>query len=314
MNDDFILRARLHQQEVEKAIPQVFGWETNPVANLARATRTGTSLRQAKAAGEQKRAARFQNKRMAEDIKNLSRGTPTTMSQPSTTDMAEEDADGQSLDPAATVADKSEVAKVKAEAAKRAAAAPAPAAGAGGAAAGGTPATGTETPATPPATGATPPATDAGATAPAADGTAAAPAATAPAATPGLNQQTQDMAQQFQAGQDMQTLQQGKGADPQTYMKNRSLMGKIMDVGTLGLTSQFGATGGIARRRANQQAAQQTQQYDQAQGRMNQRAMGVSPVMTSFDSPSSAYRDLGEMIAIRKGIQERNTTDNLRRW
>ena len=118
------------------------------------------------------------------------------------------------------------------------------------------------------------------------------------------------MAQQFQAGQDMQTLQQGKGAEPQTYMKNRSLMGKIMDVGTLGLTSQFGATGGIARRRANQQAAQQTQQYNQAQSRMNQRAMGMSPVMTSFDSPSSAYQNLGDMIAIRKGIQERNTTDN----
>jgi hypothetical protein len=129
-----------------------------------------------------------------------------------------------------------------------------------------------------------------------------------------LNPQVQGMAQQFQAGQDMQTLQGGKGAEQQTYMKNRSLMGKIMDVGTLGLTSQFGATGGMARRKANQQSAQQTQQYNQAQGRMNQRAMGMSPVMTSFDSPSSAYRDLGEMIAIRKSIQERNTTDNLRRW
>ena len=300
MNDDFILKARLHQQEVEKAIPQVFGRETNPIANLARATRTGTSYSQAKAAGEQKRGARFQNKRMAEDIKNLSRGTPTAMSQASTTAMAQQDAEGQSLDPAATVADKGEVANVAAEAAKRAAAAPAPAA----------------PPAapTPPAAPAPPaPATNVVAT----DGTqpaAAGQAAAAPAATPGLNQQTQNMAQQFQAGQDMQTLQQGKGAEPQTYMKNRSLMGKIMDVGTLGLTSQFGSTGGIARRRANQQAAQQTQQYNQAQGRMNQRAMGMSPVMTSFDSQSSAYQNLGDMIAIRKGIQERNTTDNLRRW
>lgn len=303
MNDDLILRARLHQQEVEKAIPQVLGRETNPIANLARAARTGTSYSQAKAAGEQKRGARFQNKRMAEDIKNLAAGTPTAMSQASTAGMAQQDAEGQSLDPAATVADKGEVANVAAEAAKRAAAAPAPAA---------PPAAPTppaaSAPAAPPA-----PATNVVAT----DGTqpaAAGQAAAAPAATPGLNPQVQGMAQQFQAGQDMQTLQQGKGAEPQTYMKNRSLMGKIMDVGTLGLTSQFGATGGIARRRANQQAAQQTQQYDQAQSRMNQRAMGMSPVMTSFDSPSSAYQNLGDMIAIRKGIQERNTTDNLRRW
>lgn len=302
MNDDLILRARLHQQEVEKAIPQIFGRETNPIANVARATRTGTSVRQAAAAGREKRGARFRNKRMAEDIKNLSRGTPTTLSQPSTTTMAEQDADGQSLDPAATVADKGEVGTVAAEAAKRAAAAPAPAA---------PPAAPTPPPAPAPAAPAAP-ANNVVAT----DGTqpaAADQAAAAPAATPGLNQQTQNMAQQFQAGQDMQTLQQGKGAEPQTYMKNRSLMGKIMDVGTLGLTSQFGATGGIARRRANQQAAQQTQRYDQAQGRMNMRSMGMSPVMTSFDSQSSAYQNLGDMIAIRKGIQERNTTDNLRR-
>lgn len=312
MNDDFILKARLHQQEVEKAMPAILGKETNPIANLARATRTGTSYSQAKAAGEQKRGARFQNKRMAEDIKNLAAGTPTAMSQASTAGMAQQDAEGQSLDPAATVADKGEVANVAAEAAKRAAAAPTAAAPPATGAA--PPATGTETPAAPPATGATPPATDAGAAAPAAGGAAAAPAAAAPAATPGLSQQTRDMAQQFQAGQDMQTIQQGKGAEKQTYMKNRSLMGKIFDFGTIGLTSQLGSTGGIARRKANEQSAQQTQQYNQAQSRMNQRAMGMTPVMNSFDSPSSAYRDLDEMIAIRKSIQERNTTDNLRRW
>ena len=118
MNDDLILRARLHQQEVEKAIPAVFGRETNPIANLARAARTGTSVAQAKVAGEKKRGQRFRNKRMAEDIKNLAAGTPTTLSQASTDAMAEQDADGQSLDPAATVADKGEVANVAAEAAK----------------------------------------------------------------------------------------------------------------------------------------------------------------------------------------------------
>ena len=303
MNDDLILRARLHQQEVEKAMPAILGRETNPIANFARATRTGTSYSQAKAAGEQKRGQRFRNKRMAEDIQNLAAGTPTAMSQASTDAMAQQDAEGQSLDPAATVADKGEVANVAEEATKRANAAALPTAP--------TPRA-ISAPAAPAA-----PATNvvaADGTQPAAAGQPAAgqPAA-APAATPGLNPQVQGMAQQFQAGQDMQTLQQGKGAEPQTYMKNRSLMGKIMDIGTLGLTSQFGATGGIARRRANQQAAQQTQQYDQAQSRMNQRAMGMSPVMNSFDSPSSAYQNLGDMIAIRKGIQERNTTDNLRR-
>lgn len=312
MNDDFILRARLHQQEVEKAIPQAFGRETNLAANLARSIRTGTSYSQAKAAGEQKRGQRFRNKRMAEDIKNLSQGTPTTMSQASTTAMAQEDADGQSLDPAATVANKDEVEAVATEAANRAAAAPAapaapavapapqhlkePATGAGGA--NGNP----NMPDT---------VNEKTTTTLNADGT---PQEVKTTTTNTLNPQVQGMAQQFQAGQDMQTLQQGKGAEEQTYMKNRSLMGKIADIGTLGLTSQFGSTGGIARRKANQQSQQQTQQYNQAQGRMNQRNMGISPIMTSFDSQSSAYQNLSEMIAIRKGIQERNTTDNLRRW
>ena len=296
MNDDFILKARLHQQEVEKAIPQVFGRETNPIANLARATRTGTSYSQAKAAGEQKRGARFQNKRMAEDIKNLSRGTPTAMSQASTTAMAQQDAEGQSLDPAATVADKGEVANVAAEAAKRAAAAPAPAA----------------PPAapTPPAAPAPPaPATNVVAT----DGTqpaAAGQAAAAPAATPGLNQQTQNMAQQFQAGQDMQTIQQGKGAEKQTYLKNRSGLGMLADIATFGATRSLGSTGSRARRKANEQSEQQTKDYQAARGRMNQRAMGMTPVMTSLDSQLSAYADI---LSIRKGVQERNTTANLRR-
>ena len=68
----------------------------------------------------------------------------------------------------------------------------------------------------------------------------------------GLSSNVQDMAQQFQAGQDMQTIQQGKGAEKQTYMKNRSGMGKVADFLTFGATSQFGSTGGRARRKANQ--------------------------------------------------------------
>ena len=43
---------------------------------------------------------------------------------------------------------------------------------------------------------------------------------------------------------------------------------------------------------------------------MNQRAMGQSPIMTSFDNQMSAYEDI---ISLRKGIQEKNTTRNLRR-
>jgi len=126
----------------------------------------------------------------------------------------------------------------------------------------------------------------------------------------GVNPNVQNMAQQFQAGQDMQTIQQGKGAEKQTYMKNRSGLGKVADFLTFGATSQFGSTGGRARRKANQQSEQQTQNYQAAQGRMNQRAMGMSPVMTSFDNQLSAYDDF---ISLRKGIQERNTTTNLRR-
>tara|TARA_R110002126_G_scaffold34484_12_gene106705 strand:- start:421 stop:1095 length:675 start_codon:yes stop_codon:yes gene_type:complete len=125
-----------------------------------------------------------------------------------------------------------------------------------------------------------------------------------------VNPQVQGMAQQFQAGQDMQAVQQGKGAKKQTWMNSTGIGRKLLDIGTLGATA---ATGQIGRNKANAQSQEQTQQFNQAQGRMNQRAMGMNPVMTSFDSPSSAYTDLGEMLSIRKSIQERNTTDNLRR-
>ena len=148
------------------------------------------------------------------------------------------------------------------------------------------------TPATTPATGGT--------------STAAKPAAGGGA----VNPKVQDMAQQFQAGQDMQTIQQGKGAEKQTYLKNRSGLGMLADAATFGLTSRFGSTGSAARRKANEQSAQQTKDYQAARGRMNQRAMGMAPVMTSLDSQLSAYADI---LSIRKGVQERNTTTNLRR-
>jgi len=129
----------------------------------------------------------------------------------------------------------------------------------------------------------------------------------------GVNQKVQDMAQQFQAGQDMQTVQQGKGAENQSWLKNRSGMGKLMDIASFGATSRFGGTGGAARGKANQQSQQQTQQFNQAQQRNNLRSMGMNasmPIATSFDSQLSAYSDV---LSLRKSIQERNTTTNLRR-
>jgi hypothetical protein len=128
----------------------------------------------------------------------------------------------------------------------------------------------------------------------------------------GVNQQVQGMAQQFQAGQDMQTIQQGKGADKQSWWKDRSLSGKIFDMATFGGTKEIGSTGSGARRKANQQSQQQTQNYQTANQRMNQRAMGMNAPMvaTSFDSQLSAYSDV---LSLRKSIQERNTTTNLRR-
>jgi hypothetical protein len=129
----------------------------------------------------------------------------------------------------------------------------------------------------------------------------------------GVNAQVQGMAQQFQAGQDMQTVQQGKGAADQTWAKNRSGMGKFFDVATFGATAGLGKTGAGGRRQANEQSQQQTKNYNQAQQRNNQRAMGMGasmPIATSFDSQLSAYSDV---LSLRKQIQERTTTHNLRR-
>lgn len=167
-----------------------------------------------------------------------------------------------------------------------------------------------------PATGGTEEAAPATETAPATTpATTPATGGTSTAATPtagggAVNPNVQNMAQQFQAGQDMQTIQQGKGADKKTYMNTRSGLGMLADAATFGLTSRFGSTGSAARRKANEQSEQQTKDYQAARGRMNQRAMGMAPVMTSLDSQLSAYADI---LSIRKGVQERNTTTNLRR-
>lgn len=107
------------------------------------------------------------------------------------------------------------------------------------------------------------------------------------------------MAQQGQAAQDINTIQQGKGADKQSWMKNRSGMGKLMDIATFGATSRFGSTGGAARQKANVASQQKTQNYNAALARQNQMAKSME-----------FYHDL---IESRMAIQERNTTYNLRR-
>ena len=107
------------------------------------------------------------------------------------------------------------------------------------------------------------------------------------------------MAQQGQAAQDINTIQQGKGAEKQSWMKNRSGMGKLMDIATFGATSRLGSTGGAARQKANLQSEQQTQNYNQALARQNRMAKSME-----------FYHDL---IESRMAIQERNTTYNLRR-
>jgi len=123
-----------------------------------------------------------------------------------------------------------------------------------------------------------------------------------PAQTPAIDPNAQAAAQQGMVAQDLATVQQGKGADKQSWMKNRSGFGKIMDIATFGATAGIGSTGAGARRQANQQSQEQTQNYNQAQQRL-QRTAGFAKSM-------SFYRDV---ISQRQAIQERNTTRNLRR-
>lgn len=123
-----------------------------------------------------------------------------------------------------------------------------------------------------------------------------------PAQSPAIDPTAQAAAQQGMVAQDLATVQQGKGADKQSWMKNRSGFGKIMDIATFGATAGIGSTGAGARRQANQQSQEQTQNYNQAQQRL-QRTAGFAKSM-------SFYRDV---ISQRQAIQERNTTRNLRR-
>lgn len=119
---------------------------------------------------------------------------------------------------------------------------------------------------------------------------------------PKIDPNAQAMAQQGMVAQDLGTIQQGKGAEKQSWMKNRSGMGKLMDIATFGATAGVGKTGLGARNRANEQSEQQTQAYNQAQQRLQQTA--------GFKKSMAFYNDV---ISSRRAIQERNTTINLRR-
>ena len=130
-------------------------------------------------------------------------------------------------------------------------------------------------------------------------------------ANPTINPQVQGMAQQYQMGQDINTLEAGKKGK-ETWLRNPD--GSMKSAGQLAGSIALGAaTGGISnligagmRSIKNRGVDQHNQKFNQAQGRMNMRAMGANPVMKSLSTQH-------EISAIRRGIRERNTTHNLRR-
>lgn len=128
---------------------------------------------------------------------------------------------------------------------------------------------------------------------------------------PTINPQVQGMAQQYQMGQDINTLEAGKKGK-ETWLRNPD--GSMKSGGQLAGSAALGlATGGISnligagmRSIKNRGVDQHNQKFSQAQGRMNMRSMGANPVMKSLSTQH-------EISAIRRGIRERNTTHNLRR-
>ena len=128
---------------------------------------------------------------------------------------------------------------------------------------------------------------------------------------PTINPQVQGMAQQYQMGQDINTLEAGKKGK-ETWLRNPD--GSMKSGGQLAGSIALGAaTGGISnligagmRAIKNRGVDQHNQKFNQAQSRMNMRAMGANPVMKSLSTQH-------EISAIRRGIRERNTTHNLRR-
>jgi len=127
----------------------------------------------------------------------------------------------------------------------------------------------------------------------------------------GINSQIQQNAQQYQMGQDMNVLEQGKQGK-ESWLRNPD--GSMKGAGKLGMSVLGGlATGGLSnlagmagRHFKNKTVDKNNQKFDQANSRMNMRAMGTNPIMRSLETHHDIY-------SIRKGIRERNTTHNLRR-
>ena len=115
----------------------------------------------------------------------------------------------------------------------------------------------------------------------------------------GIDPSARAAAQQAMVQQDAATIQQGAGEEKKTWLKDRSLGGKLLDVVSGGLTTGFGETGIFGRNKANRASAKQNQQYQAALQRQNRMAKSME-----------LYRDV---ISHRRAIQERNTTHNLRR-
>ena len=125
--------------------------------------------------------------------------------------------------------------------------------------------------------------------------------AAGPAAPAAVNPQ-QQAAQNMALNADAAALQQGKGGDKQSWMKNRSGMGKFADVMTGGLTAGLGSTGMGARNKANTAATAQTDRFNQANTNMGMRAQGQTPTNLKFASAERIHDSIGH-IMIRKQMQ-----------
>ena len=118
-------------------------------------------------------------------------------------------------------------------------------------------------------------------------------------ATTGFHPNARAAAQMAMVQQDAATIQQGAGGEKKTWLKDRPLTAKIGDILSGGLLAGFGETGILGRGKANRASEQQNQQYQAALQRQTQMAKSME-----------LYRDV---ISRRRTIQERNTTHNLRR-
>ena len=124
--------------------------------------------------------------------------------------------------------------------------------------------------------------------------------APAPAPAAGGNQM-QNAAQQMAFGADAAALARGKGGEQQSWMKNRSLGGKVADVLSMGLTANMGQTRYGARRQANQKSKEQTDRYNLANQNMAMRAAGMQPQQLKFASAERIHNSI-EHILLRKQI------------